>query len=219
MSSTPGPISSLGIIFAAVLLGAAPLRASADIIDVATNLAPANSGTSTPGAPAVGTNGQDFLVVTCRQAALGAPSGLIGVRMSAAGSVLGEFTIAPHDCSLDPQTAVGFDGSNYLVSYLAVLGNLQNFVRGGRVTPAGQVLDASGGFDISSGAGFSHGHTGIAYDGTNYLVVWRRFTDNTDRFDVIGARVTPDGQALGEFMVTIRFDKSIRRSILILSTK
>ncbi len=65
-------------------------------------------------------------------------------------------------------------------------------IYGARVTPQGEVLDP-GGFPISI-ASSVQGSPEVAFNGTNYLVVW---TDNRNGTpDAYGARVSPDGTVL-----------------------
>src|SRR5262249_46781688 len=105
---------------------------------IADALAPANSDTTTPGRPAVGSDGANYLLVTCRS--IGSPIGLVGVIVSSTGSLGQTFPIASHTCQ-SPDPVVAFDGTNYLV----VFGRDSGIV-GMRVSPSGGVLDGPNGF-------------------------------------------------------------------------
>ena len=68
-----------------------------------------------------------------------------------------------------------------------------------RVSSTGTMLDPAG-IAVSSAPGNQH-NPRVAFDGTNFLVVWE--TDGDDA-DIHGARLGPDGQVLapGEFEIT-----------------
>jgi hypothetical protein len=67
-----------------------------------------------------------------------------------------------------------------------------------RSSPSGTVLDGPNGFAISS-TGISNWAPVIAFDGTNYLVVWQKYGNGG--YDIYGALVTTSGQPQGEFPV------------------
>ncbi len=86
--------------------------------------------------------------------------------------------------------SAAFDGTNYMVAW----GNrtlLGVYVT--RVTPDGVVLDPDG-IVVSNSGRFSSDTSHIAFDGTNYLVVWHQGTPET----VFGLRVSPEGRILDE---------------------
>ena len=161
------------------------------VFPAASDLATANSDTANPGRSAVGSDGTNYLLVSCRE--FGTTVGLFGVSISESGQVLNNFPISNETCPR--HSAVAFDGNNYLV---VLSRNAQLF--GIRVTPAGAVLDGSGGFPISSIVDGSSNHSAsVAFDGTNYLVVWVKFLGGNR---IHGARVTPAGVVLNEFAIT-----------------
>jgi hypothetical protein len=159
------------------------------VFPVASDVAVGNSNEESPGKSAIGSDGTNYLLVSCRE--LGPTVGLFGVTISGTGQVLSNFPI--FDTTNCGRPAIAFDGINYLV---VLTRNGQ--IYGIRVTPGGDVLDAAGGFPISTaGSNFS---PAIAFDEMSYLVVWNKFVDNS-QYEIYGARVTPAGGALGEFPI------------------
>ena len=158
---------------------------------LAADISSANSDTEVPGRSSIASDGTNYLVVSCRQEP---PAGVFGTVVSDAGQVLNSFPISNDAC---PQrTAAAFDGTNYLV---VVSRGGQLF--GIRITGAGNILDPGGGFVISSIADNStHFLPAAAFDGQNYLVVWRKFVNSSSQIQ--GARVTPSA-SVSEFLVGI----------------
>ena len=113
----------------------------------------------------------------------------LGPRVTKTGTVLDTtgFPIAP-DGGNDP--AVAFDGTNYLVVWTTSLGDeITGDIYGNRVSKAGAVLDGTG-IPISTAAE-ARVDPAVAFDGTNYLVVWsdNRNSQSTQFApDIYGAR-------------------------------
>ncbi len=174
---------------------------------VAAGVATADSNESNPGRAALASDGERYLLVSCRT--LGADAGLFGVFVTRTGA--GEpFPIAQGECNPLAGTsedsigmpAVAFDGTNYLVVY--VRGAL---VRGTRVSRAGVALDGSAGFPISTGQLFSTSSTtpSVAFDGTSFLVVWSKFipVQGASTRDVYGAIVSVAGEVSEEIPIAV----------------
>ena len=88
--------------------------------------------------------------------------------------------------------AVAFDGTNYLVVWDDYpLGPARHLRCAGH--QAGAVLDPAG-IAISTAAG-NQQRPALAFDGTNYLVVWADHRSGTD-YDIYGARVSTAGAVL-----------------------
>lgn len=159
------------------------------------------------GKSALATDGAKYLLVSCRE--LGSSPGIFGVFIS--GTTAGKpFLIASGDCSSlggtsensISQPSVVFDGTNYLVVF--VKGAI---IRGMRVSQSGEVLDGATGFPISTGILFSISSTSpaLAFDGSNYLVVWKKYIpiDGIGTRNIYGATVTPAGQVSAEIPISI----------------
>ena len=98
-----------------------------------------------------------------------------GFLMTKSGAVVtpGVFTISSaKNSQYNPR--VEFDGSNYLVVWMDDRKVLQKYeIYASRILPSGTVMDPSG-ILIFSGKTTSY-FPKIAFDGTNYLIVWREF--------------------------------------------
>ena len=91
----------------------------------------------------------------------------------------------------DPDVA--FDGDNFLVVWQNYTEANNRSIYGSRVDTTGAVLDGNG-FVISDEA-FDQYRPSVAFDGTNYFVVWDDFRNFTDT-NIYGARVTTAGGVL-----------------------
>jgi hypothetical protein len=89
-------------------------------------------------------------------------------------------------------SAVAFDGTNYLVVWQDSRNDLSYDIYGARVTQSGTILDPIG-IPISVAVN-SQGVPSVAFDGTNYLVVWA--DGRTDQGNIYGARVNQTGVVL-----------------------
>ncbi|MDI7266687.1 MAG: hypothetical protein QME96_01675, partial [Myxococcota bacterium] len=92
--------------------------------------------------------------------------------------------------------AVAFDGTNYFVAWEDGRAGDSTDIYGTRVGPDGTVLDP-GGLRLSSSPA-SDQKPSVAFDGTNFLVVWGLIDGGAggSGMDVQGARVSPDGRLL-----------------------
>jgi len=151
--------------------------------------APGNQSSS-----AVAFGGRYFLVVW--QDYLVKPA-IYGARIDSSGLLLDPvgIVVAPPTPEVnfveDPDVA--FDGENFLVVWQSHDSITQRDIYGSRVDTSGAVLDGNG-FVISIDAQDQY-RPSVAFDGTNYFVVWDDFR-NAIHTDIYGTRVTTDGDVL-----------------------
>src|SRR5690606_11739804 len=127
---------------------------------------------------------------------------LYGVRVSGSGTVLDPagFPISAANGN-QRNPAVAFDGTNYLVVWEDTRLSATGDIFAARVSPSGTVLDAEG---LSLSARFSaQAHPAVAFDGTNYLVVW---DDGGATRNIYGALVSRAGAVLDSSAIAICTD-------------
>lgn len=90
--------------------------------------------------------------------------------------------------------AIGFDGTNFLVVWHDGRNQGLFDIYGTRWSPDGTALGRSG-FRISEGRD-DETQPAVAFDGTNYLVVWQEEQGNN--WDIWGRFVTPQGKVAGK---------------------
>ena len=167
---------------------------------IASDVTAANSDPLNPGKPALGFDGTNYMVVSCRES--GSPAGLFGIIVSKRGSISKTFHLAdinPVFGCQGQRPSVAFDGTNYLVAFSRLTETGSHNILGIRVTPSGFVLDGPDGFVILSDVS---DEPVVAYDGNNFLVVSDKFSNITLQ-DIYGARVNSDGQVIEEFPIFI----------------
>jgi hypothetical protein len=130
-------------------------------------------------------------------------SGPPGAYPAAAGGMAASDSVGPAfdisgNVTLGPameyqiESSVAFDGTNFLVVWSDYRSLTSYDIFGARVGVDGSVVD-DGGFVISSAAGYQE-TPAVAFDGTNYLVVWADMRDGTG--DIYASRVDPAGNVL-----------------------
>lgn len=154
---------------------------------LATAVAPADSNTYSPGMPSAAFDGTNYLVVSQRVA--GMSSTVRGTIVTPANEAVTSFDIGPGDAN-NSVTGVAFGGGCYMVAY-----SQNGLLVTQRVTPAGTVLDAPGAISVAAQP-WSNFAPAIAFDGTNFLVVWQQYTT---QYDIQAALVSPAGAVLKEF--------------------
>lgn len=152
-----------------------------------------STGTGDQAFPALAFDGTDYLVVW-DDSRLGSYH-IYGTRVTKAGLVLDPSGFAVSSGPYDQRyPAIAFDGTNYLVVWEYDLNTGYSDVYGSRVTQAGLVLDGGNGIPIST-ATYNQSWPAVAFDGTNYLVVWGDYRTGLST-DIYGAFVTKGGVVL-----------------------
>ena len=155
------------------------------------------SNESCPVGPAVAFDGINYLVVLWRNGQI------YGIRVTPGGVVLdaaGGFPISTAGSNFHP--AVAFDGTSYLVVWNKFANGTQYEIYGARVTPTGGAL---GEFPIFTAPG-EQVFPALAFDGTNYLVIWRDTRSGSGPSidtDLFGTRVTSAGNILDPLGIAI----------------
>lgn len=151
------------------------------------------------GLPTIASDGSQYLVAFRDSRNSENGYDIYAARVSAAGEVLDPegipIAVGPnYDQNPGNQyvPSAAFDGTNYFVVWVEnrAADSVDYEIYGARVTPEGTVLDP-GGIRITTGADPLR-MPGIAFDGTNYLIVWR--SGGT----VYGIRATKSGTPLGD---------------------
>jgi hypothetical protein len=133
---------------------------------------------------------------------------IYGARISPSGTILDGAGIAISGAA-DTQTLpkVSFDGANYLVVWHHTATSASE-IRAARVSPTGTVLDSTG-FTVTTADGAQTRPVDLAFDGTNYLVVWGTSLSSTS--DIRGARVSPAGTVLDPTGIAISTSSGSQR--------
>lgn len=119
------------------------------------------------------------------------PAGIFGTRLNAAGVPLDTFGIPIATGSEQKRgLGLGTNGTDFLVAWA----DSSFATRFTRVTAAGQVLDEPA---PELGPNNSGAPPAVAFDGTNYVVVWQHSSD------IVARRVTPQGQVLGAMPIEV----------------
>ena len=141
-------------------------------------------------------DGTNYLIVTEQDnnfASTANYMSLVATRVSAAGALLGALTEVAPPGSNSPMLA--FDGARYLLVYRSsILYDSFGPIAAVFIAPAtGQT--AGGVFQVTAGAGYQT-RPDVAFDGTNYLVVWEQASFNDQPPGVFAARISRAGSVL-----------------------
>jgi hypothetical protein len=154
------------------------------------------------GSPSLASDGRNYLVVWDDMRS-GKSSDVYGARVDRAGTVLDRRGI-PISTATRGQSpsGVAFGGTNYLVVWLdGRYGFGKSDVYGSRVSRAGVVLDRDG-IAIST-EGAERSPPSVAFDGTNYLVVWSDNRSGLYGSDIYAARVSRAGVVLDQNAIAV----------------
>jgi hypothetical protein len=157
-------------------------------------------------APALA-RGQTNLLVVWEDQRVVAERGVFGTRLTPQGEILDPTGIPI--CTASGRQSwvnVAWGDPNYLVTWTDTR-NGSGEIYGARIDPQGNVLDVDG-FPISTGPGWA-GCPDVAWDGTNFLVVWSHDRYDTASYDIYASRVTPQGEVLDPEGIQISFDPAM----------
>jgi Secretion system C-terminal sorting domain len=167
----------------------ARVNQAGNVID--TNLIPISTVTDSQTLPNVAFDGTTYLVVW--QDHRNGQHDIYGARVNQNGIVLDTAAIAISTAIRGQWSPkIAFDGNNYLVVWQDYR-NGSHDIYGARVSRSGIDLDTAG-IAIST-APFWQRYPSVAFDGTNYLVVWED-NRNGSSWDIYGSRVSPAGIVL-----------------------
>ncbi len=142
--------------------------------------------------PAVAFDGTNYFVVW-EDSRTGTYADIYGARVSTSGLVLDTGGIAVStEWNEQARPAVAFDGTNYMVAWHDYRSGYPIRVYFARVSTSGVLLDP-GGIPVSTTVSYQL-FPSIAFDGTNYLVVWQDLRNGSS--DIYCARVSPAGVVL-----------------------
>ena len=118
---------------------------------------------------------------------------IFGIRLDTDGSVLDAASILISSSSVNQsETAMAFDGVNYLVVWHEWREGTGYDIRGTRVSMDGTVLDPAG-IEISTHITDAM-YPAISFDGSIYLVVWQDY--RFSQWDIRATRIETDGTLL-----------------------
>jgi hypothetical protein len=169
-------------------------------VDASTPISPATpavSGTAERAAIAFDED-TNYLVVYEKDNGFTSRPSLVAQRISASGALIGTASEVASPGTNSP--ALAFDGTNYLLVYSRSdtydgFGQLMGVL----VSPVtGQATGAE--FPLTAAEGYQS-NPAVAFNGTNYLVVWEQAAWSPQTAGVHAARVTPAGSVLDRFAV------------------
>lgn len=159
------------------------------------------SPVDTQGASPIGTGGgnnQTLIVfATAPPPTLGASQLLLGMFVDPNGNSSGAQGFTIRQASNPTSVVVAFDGTNYLVVWQeqASFASIATNLYAARVSPGGVLLDPSA-LVLASGTTVAT-EPAVAFDGTNFLVVWSDAAGRTDGGrSIYGRRITTSGALL-----------------------
>jgi len=155
-----------------------------------------STSAQTQGKPAIASDSTNYLVVWQEDRGGGPPFDIYGMRIDASGNQLDEDAIAiSTSAGSQEYPAVAFDNDSiYLVVWHDDRSGSSYDIFGARVSTSGNVLDAPG-ISISTATGRQR-FPSVAFDGTNFLVVWADERDGSSTDDIYGTLVEPDGNVI-----------------------
>lgn len=146
-------------------------------------------------APAVASDGTDFLVVWEDRRISANADDIYGTRVLANGTVSNPTGVAYAPLTGEQtRPALAFNGTAYLVAWEdSSSGSIH--IQGARVARDGTLLSAKPGIALATGP-YEQARPAIASDGTRWLVAWQEYRSSYSDQQVRGTFVAPDGTVL-----------------------
>ncbi len=155
------------------------------------NIISISAATNDQMSPAIAFDGTNYFVVWADQRSNAWD--ICGTRINQSGSVLEPNGIAISTAAnYQEEPTISFDGTNYFIVWQDRRGGTYYDIYGTRVNQSGTVLNPSG-IAISTAAN-NQTAPAIAFDGTNYLLVWEDYRNGN--FDIYCTRVDQSGNVL-----------------------
>lgn len=160
--------------------------------------------------PSVTFNGTDYFVVW--QDNRHVPWDIYGARVSTTGQILDSLGIAISTAQNHQEfPSIAFDGINYLVAWQDMRSGNNYDIYATRITQTGIVLDSSG-LPISC-ATHDQLHPVVAFDGTDYIIVWEDYRDGST-CDIYGAKVSTSGTVINTYLVSAQNGNQIQPTLI-----
>jgi hypothetical protein len=143
--------------------------------------------------PAAAYDGTNYLVAwQDNRCGLSDVYDIYGIRLDGTGIIVDSISIPISTAPWNQyEPSIAYDGTNYLVVWQDYR-NEDYDIYGARVEQSGILIDTAG-FAISTAIGFQR-KISLAFDGTNYLVVWTDYRNGN--YDIYGARISQSGTVL-----------------------
>lgn len=136
------------------------------------------------GKPAIAFDGTNFMIAYCQDEGVEPESctSVHAMRLTLDGDVIDPAGIAITTSGNDRvgTPSIQFDGENFLIVWVGtrtVNDIVGDEIYGARVTKAGDVLEPNGKVLTNGALAKTFRAIGLAFDGTNYLVSWRTYSD------------------------------------------
>jgi large repetitive protein len=138
----------------------------------------------------------------------GGQSNIQGARVDTSGAVLDPSAfLITKGANSETDVATAFDGTHYLMVWKDSRGDSVPDIYGAFIDPDGTLLDPSG-ISIGTTSG-SQSTPDVAFDGSNYAVVWTNTAKGNTYADILCTRVTPAGVQLDTPAINVTNSGSI----------
>lgn len=146
--------------------------------------------------PVISFNGADYLVAW-QDYRNGSDHDVYAQRINTNGGLIGgDIAVCVDTASRAYYPSIAHDGTNHLVVWYDNRNSTYYDIYGARVDADGTVLDTNG-FEISVLSGIRQYNPQVAFDGTNYFVVWHHSVSGSGLgYDLYGVRVDTSGTVL-----------------------